>query len=193
METGPSRFDRWMTALKNNPVVAIVMILALVLGGIAALVKNVETLWGSSSHLYPSSSAASSAPSSSIGPHAASLPLQPGAVSEEKTLLLTIGSGQRTTLKMMDLWTAPTDAQGSCGNASVSFTWSVREPFPNDRDDLELLSLVPRGGGQTTQVARGAEGRASLGYCDELTLSNTGLQPYKVELRYGSFGGAVVR
>lgn len=38
-------------------------------------------------------------------------------------------------------------------------------------------------------LAQGSTGSATIGYCDELTLFNTALEEYQIEIRYAS--GAV--
>ena len=61
-----------------------------------------------------------------------------------------------------------------------------------DDDVIGAAALfIPQGNGQTRVIASGATGSATAGICDSLTLFNSSLQDYWVEIRYaaGMAGG----
>jgi hypothetical protein len=64
---------------------------------------------------------------------------------------------------------------GSC----ASLTRTVGE-------DLAVETFIPMGNGQRQVIGSGATGAATAGWCDELTLFNSSLQNYWVEIRYGA-------
>jgi hypothetical protein len=105
---------------------------------------------------------------------------------DEQLLLLTIASGEKKVLKVQDLWSAPLGTPVSCASGFIAFTWRVRDPYPEGGEDLEFQRIVPMGGGRTEVFERGATGASSIGYCDELTIFNTSLVDYRVEIRYAS-------
>jgi hypothetical protein len=105
---------------------------------------------------------------------------------DERQQLISIQPGEQVHLKVMDIWSAPQGAMPSCADGFMALTWIVRDPYPAGRDDLQILSLIPRGGGRTEMIASGAQGSVALSYCDEIFLFNTSLQEYIVEIRYAS-------
>jgi hypothetical protein len=105
---------------------------------------------------------------------------------DERQQLISIQPGEQVHLKVMDIWSAPQGAMPSCADGFMALTWTVREPYPTGGEDLQLHSLIPRGGGRTEMIASGAQGAVTLGYCDEIFLLNTGLREYIVEIRYAS-------
>jgi hypothetical protein len=105
---------------------------------------------------------------------------------DEQLILLTIASGEKKILKVQDLWSAPLGTPVSCASGFIAFTWLVRDPYPEGGEDLEFHRIVPMGGGRTEVFAHGATGASSIGYCDELTIFNTSLVDYRVEIRYAS-------
>ena len=58
----------------------------------------------------------------------------------------------------------------SCAGGFLDLTWQVRKPFPYDRDDLEIRTTIPMGGGRTELYAKGSVGSATVGYCSEFYL-----------------------
>jgi hypothetical protein len=46
--------------------------------------------------------------------------------------------------------------------------------------------LIPQGGERTEVLAQGSTGSSSIGYCSEMTVFNTSLVDYRVEIRYAS-------
>jgi hypothetical protein len=122
-----------------------------------------------------------------IPPHAPEIENTFGVpLYDEQQQLITLGPGERVPLKIMDLWSAPEGAAPSCASGFMALTWIVREPYPVGGQDLQLLRLIPQGGGRTEVFASGAQGSASVGYCDEIFLQNNSLQDYWVEVRYAS-------
>ncbi len=105
---------------------------------------------------------------------------------DEKLIILKIPSGEKMQLKVMDIWSAPEGTPVSCATGFIYFTWLVRKPYPSGGDDLEFHKLIPRGGGRTEIFASGATGSSLAGWCDEITIFNTSLVEYHVEIRYAS-------
>jgi hypothetical protein len=105
---------------------------------------------------------------------------------DEGRQVLSIAAGQKVSLSIMDLWSAPEGTPVSCATGFLAFTWIVREPYPSGGEDLELQRLIPMGGGRTETFASGSSGSATAGYCDEITLHNISLTDYVVEIRYAS-------
>jgi hypothetical protein len=105
---------------------------------------------------------------------------------EEQQQLITIHAGQKVTLRGEELWSAPALTEVGCANGIIAYTWIVRDPYPKGGEDLQLLSIVPQGGGVTEKFAGGASGSRSMMYCSEIILFNTSLTTYRVEIRYAS-------
>jgi hypothetical protein len=122
----------------------------------------------------------------SIAPHAPPIVKE----SDDETLfaegvkIVRAPAGERVTLKVSDLWRGPADALPECARAFLRFTWIVRRPYPDGRDDLAFETYVPMGNGQTQVIGSGGTGSATAGWCDELTLFNSSLQDYWIEMRY---------
>lgn len=104
----------------------------------------------------------------------------------EQVMIITVKSGESVTLSMRDLWDAPIGTPGDCMNSFVAFSWIVREPYPEGGEDLELRNIIPMNNGRTQPLANGSTGFGNIGLCDELTLHNTSLEDYRVEIRYAS-------
>ena len=105
----------------------------------------------------------------------------------ENVMVVQVPAGKRVTLKVMDLWKAPGDAPlPACAEAYLRVTWIVRQPYPDGGEDLAFETFIPMGNGQTQVIGSGATGSATAGWCDELTLFNSGLQDYWVEIRYAA-------
>ncbi len=120
-------------------------------------------------------------------PHAPPIKLAFNApLYDEQIKLLTVKSGEKTSLLVKDLWSAPAGTPVSCATGFLAFTWIVRDPYPQGGEDLEVQHLIPMGGGRTETLAKGSTGSGTLGYCDELILSNNSLKDYRVEIRYAS-------
>jgi hypothetical protein len=140
----------------------------------------------------PTTAAAGSSPEAPpaptlIAPHAPELNIAQGvAVWGQDTKLLSLGPGERVTLYGKDLFAEqPTFPTAGClGPAYVAYTWQVREPYPKG-GDLEITSIVQ--GGSRPLVGRGSVGAGQMSVCDEHTFKNNGLDPIKVEVRYGSY------
>jgi hypothetical protein len=105
---------------------------------------------------------------------------------DEQVLLLTIPSGGKEVIRIMDLWSAPEGTEVSCASGFLAFTWIVRDPYPEGGEDLEFRMLIPQGGERTEVLAQGSTGSSSIGYCSEMTVFNTSLVDYRVEIRYAS-------
>ena len=105
---------------------------------------------------------------------------------DENVMVVQVPAGERVTLKVFDLWKGPADVFPDCAKAYLRFTWVVREPYPDYREDLAIETLIPRGNGQTEVIGSGATGSASTGWCNEITLFNGSLQDYRVEIRYAA-------
>jgi hypothetical protein len=103
----------------------------------------------------------------------------------EQSSIWTIKSGESFTADMRRLWSAPVGTPVDCASGVIFVSWQVRQPYPGG-EDLEIRRTLPRGGGQTEVLARGARGTATVGYCDELILHNLGLEDYRLEWRYAS-------
>ena len=124
---------------------------------------------------------------SSVAPHAPELNIAKGvAVWGQDTKLLTLAPGERVTLYGKDLFSEqPTFPTAGClGPAFIAYTWQVREPYPKGGDP-EITSVVQ--GGSHPLVGRGSVGAGEMSVCDEHTFKNNGLDPIKVEVRYGSY------
>ena len=104
----------------------------------------------------------------------------------ESVKVVQVPAGERVTLKVSDLWKAPGDVVPECAAAYLRFTWIVREPYPDGREDLAFETLIPQGNGQMQVIASGATGLATAGWCDDLKLFNSSLQDYRVEIRYAA-------
>jgi hypothetical protein len=104
----------------------------------------------------------------------------------ENVMVVKVPAGERVTLKVFDLWKAPVDMPPECARAYLRFTWIVREPYPDGREDLAVETLIPMGNGRTEVIGSGATGSASTGWCNEITLFNSSLQDYRVEMRYAA-------
>jgi len=87
---------------------------------------------------------------------------------------------------VFDLWKGPADLLPECAAAYLKFTWVVREPYLVGGEDLAIETLIPMGNGRTEVIGSGATGSASTGYCNEITLFNSSLQDYRVEIRYAA-------
>jgi hypothetical protein len=127
-----------------------------------------------------------------VPPHAPPIVKQSGeTLFSESVQVVKVPAGERVHLKVFDLWKGPGDVPPECARAYLRFTWIVREPYPDGREDLAFETFIPRGNGQTQVIGRGATGSATAGWCDELTLFNSSLQDYWVEIRYaaGMTGG----
>ena len=105
---------------------------------------------------------------------------------DEQLIILKIASGEKADLKVMDIWSAPEGTPVSCATGFITFTWIVRDPYPAGGEDLEFHKLIPMGGGRTEIFAGGATGSAQAGWCDEITIFNTSLEEYHLEIRYAS-------
>jgi hypothetical protein len=104
---------------------------------------------------------------------------------EEQSRTFTIESGQSLIATMSEYWSAPQGTPVDCASGVLVVSWQVRSPYPGG-DDLQIRRVLPRGGGQTELLARGARGNATAGYCDKLILYNTGQEDYRVEWRFAS-------
>jgi hypothetical protein len=104
----------------------------------------------------------------------------------ERVMVVKVPAGERVTLKVADLWTGPGDAIPDCASGYLRFTWIVREPYPDGREDLAFETFVPQGNGQTQVIASGATGQAKAGSCDSVALFNSSLQDYRVEIRHAA-------
>jgi hypothetical protein len=107
-------------------------------------------------------------------------------VYDEKVMVLHLIPGERASLKVMELWSAPVGMEPSCASGFFLLTWQVREPYPNGGEELLIERVMPRSDGRTEPVGHGSNGSASLGYCDEAFVVNNSLTPYLVELRHAS-------
>jgi hypothetical protein len=105
---------------------------------------------------------------------------------DENVMVVKVPSGERVTLKVFDLWKGPGDAVPECAKAYLRFTWIVPEPYPDGREDLAVETMIPMGNGRTEVIGSGATGTASTGWCNEITLFNSSLQDYRVEIRYAA-------
>ena len=103
---------------------------------------------------------------------------------DENVEIARLAPGEQQTASMEEWWSAPIDAPVSgCADGFIALTWIVRDPYPGG-DGLEIHQIIPMGGGRTELIGAGAEGKASVSKCQELTFFNTGLQPYLVEIRH---------
>jgi hypothetical protein len=123
-----------------------------------------------------------------VPPHAPPIVKVPAdeTLFAERVMVVKIPAGERVTLKVNDLWTGPGDAIPDCAGGYLRFTWIVREPYPDGREELAFETFIPQGNRQTQVIASGATGQARAGSCDSLTLFNSSLQDYRVELRYAA-------
>jgi hypothetical protein len=123
-----------------------------------------------------------------IAPHAP--PIVKGSDNEtlfdENVMVVDVPAGEGVPLKVFDLWKGPGDVLPECAKAFLRFTWIVREPYPDGREDLAFETFIPQGNGQTQVIGSGATGSTTAGWCDELTLFNSSLQDYWVEMRYAA-------
>jgi hypothetical protein len=123
-----------------------------------------------------------------LAPHAPELDVAQGVqVWGEDTKLLSLAPGERVTLYGKDLFAdaVAVAGMGSCvGGAQIAYTWQVREPYPKG-GDLEITSVVQ--GGSHPLQGRGSMGTGLMSACDEHTFKNNGLDPIKVEVRYGTY------
>jgi hypothetical protein len=103
----------------------------------------------------------------------------------EDSRLLTVRSGKAIPLEMRDLWSAPPGTPADCARAYVLVSWQVRDPYPGG-SDLQVRRLIPRGSGQTEEVATGSRGRATFSYCDSVVLRNLDILDYRLEWRFVS-------
>lgn len=151
--------------------------------GIVAFVVGSIVVWGAT---HPGGLLNPEQPTSTP-PHAPPIQIQFEAeLFAEQVMIVTVKSGEKVTLKVMDLWDAPLGAPTDCVNAFVAFSWIVRDPYPEGGEDLEFRNVVPMAGGRTQTLASGSTGKSHIGFCDELTLFNKGLQDYRIEIRYAS-------
>jgi len=122
-----------------------------------------------------------------VPPHAKPIVKQSGEILYgDNVQVVKVPAGERIHLKVFDLWKGPGDVAPECASAYLRFTWIVREPYPDGREDLALETFIPQGNGQTQVIGSGAAGEATAGYCDDLWLFNSSLQDYRVEMRYAS-------
>lgn len=121
-----------------------------------------------------------------VAPHAPAVEVADGPLYDEQVMVLHIAAGGSETVDVMGLWSGPEGLVPSCANGFLAFSWIVRSPYPDGDDDLEIRHLIPRGDGRTEQLASGATGSATIGYCDELTFVNTATEEYQVEVRFAS-------
>jgi hypothetical protein len=176
--------------VRRNEVLVIALLIALTLpacgGKPAADVQAIETQTAAKIFATQTASVPTKTPTP---PHA------PPIVKENKdeklygenVLVVQVPAGKRVTLKVMDLWKAPETAPvPSCAEAYLKFTWIVRQPYPDGREDLAFETFIPMGGGHTQVIGSGATGSATAGWCDELTLFNSSLHDYWVEIRYAA-------
>jgi hypothetical protein len=98
-------------------------------------------------------------------------------------MAVTVGAGGKVSVDMQHLWYTTPDNPGECATGFVALTWLVRSPYPEGGEDLELEGEIR---GQREVWGRGSTGSATLGKCDLLTLHNTSLEEYVVEIRYAS-------
>ena len=104
----------------------------------------------------------------------------------DSVMVVPVPAGERVTFEVEDLWKATGDAPlPDCSSAYLRFTWIVREPYPDGGEDLVIEMPIPQSD-LPTAIGNGATGAASLGYCTTLTLFNSSLQDYQVEIRYAS-------
>jgi hypothetical protein len=105
---------------------------------------------------------------------------------DEHQQLIAIQPGEQIQLSVMSIWSAPVGTIVDCASGFLALTWIVRDPYPTGGEDLQILAVIPQGGGRTEVVASGSQGSVTLGYCDEIFLFNNSLQKYQVEIRYAS-------
>jgi hypothetical protein len=105
---------------------------------------------------------------------------------DERVILLTIPSGGKEVLRIQELWSAPFGTPVSCVSGFLAFTWMVRDPYPTGGEGLEFWQLIPQSDGRTDILTRGASGASTVAYCQELTVTNTSLVDYRIEIRYAS-------
>lgn len=105
---------------------------------------------------------------------------------DENVTVVRVPAGERVTLKVIDLWKGSGDVAPECAAAYLQFTWIVREPYPDGGEDLAIETLIPMGNGRTEVIGSGSTGSAETGFCNEITLFNSSLQDYRVEIRYAS-------
>ncbi|MBK8047216.1 MAG: hypothetical protein IPK16_08895 [Anaerolineales bacterium] len=106
-------------------------------------------------------------------------------VSEAQTQLIDVPSGGDVVLKVAELWIAPEGTPSDCAGAFLALSWQVRAPYPGG-DELDVRHLIPRGGGNSESLGQGTSGQVTVGICDELTLRNSSLDDYRVQVRYAS-------
>ena len=109
-----------------------------------------------------------------------------GELFEEHQQLIVLEPGEQLMLKIMDLWRAPIGADPDCTRGFMPLTWIVRDPYPTGGEDLQVLSVIPQGGGRTELLSSGTQGSLYLEYCAEIYLYNNSLQEYRVEIRYAA-------
>ncbi len=112
-----------------------------------------------------------------VPPHAPPIVKEPTdeTLFAERVLVEKVPAGERVILKVADLWTGPQDAIPDCATGYLRFTWIVREPYPDGREDLAYEIFIPQGNGQTRVIASGATGQTIVGSCDSLALFNSSL------------------
>jgi hypothetical protein len=176
--------------VRRNEVLVIALLIALTLsacgGKPAADVQAIETQVAAKIFATQTASVPAKTPTP---PHAPTIVREnnDGTLYGENVMVVQVPAGKRVTLKVMDLWKAPeTTPVPSCAEAYLKFTWIVRKPYPDGREDLGFETFIPMGGGRTQVIASGATGSSTAGWCDELTLFNGSLEDYWVELRYAA-------
>jgi hypothetical protein len=121
-----------------------------------------------------------------VAPKAPRIEIEKGVVTwEERTMQFSLEPGKSKTLKGMELYSeASAYPSTSCaGPGFVPYTWRIR--VPHQGGDLEVRAQVPHAGGNITEVVgEGSVGSGTLGWCDEHTFKNNGVDAIQVEVRY---------
>jgi hypothetical protein len=92
----------------------------------------------------------------------------------------TIEPGASWPLQTLEITTAETGTEPSCGNFAFDFTWQVQDPYPPDAVDLAWQFTRD---GSTFEVAAGPAGEQAVG-CGLLEALNRGSGPVTVAIRY---------
>ncbi len=105
---------------------------------------------------------------------------------DEQIIQFSLEPGEKQKFRGKELWSAPMCSNPSCASGFLALTWQVREPYPYNRDDLEIHRTIPMGGGRTELYAKGSVGSKSFGYCSAFYFFNTSMVNMAVEIRFVS-------